>query len=243
VSTLAVIPARFASTRFPGKPLALLHGKPMVQHVWERCCDAKGVNAVIVATEDERVLRACEAFSARCELTSAEHASGTDRVAEIARRHPEFSAILNVQGDEPGMDPQTISQVAAALSDPAIEIATAVVPSTDCSALENPNIVKAVLAETGRALYFSRARIPFIRDVSAVGIPTYFRHLGIYGFQRDVLARVTTLAVSPLERAESLEQLRWLQAGISIHCVPVTVFSAGVDTPADLESLAKSLQA
>lgn len=241
MSVLAVIPARFASTRFPGKPLALLSGKPMVQHVWEHCRQAPGVAEVIVATEDERIEAACRAFGARCELTSADHVSGTDRVWEVASRHTEFTAVLNVQGDEPAMDPATIGAVAAALADPAIDIATAVSPSDDYDALENPNVVKAVLTLSGRALYFSRARIPFLRDAAAPR-PTCYRHLGIYGFQRAALERVTRLAVSPLERAESLEQLRWLQAGLALHCVPVSAFSMGVDTPRDLESLAHSLQ-
>ncbi len=241
MSVLAVIPSRYASTRFPGKPLALLAGKPMVQHVWERCRQATHVAEVIVATEDERILRACESFGARCELTLVDHVSGTDRVWEVAARHPEFSAVLNVQGDEPAMDPQTIDVVAAALADGRVEIATAVSPSVDYDGMENPNVVKAVLTSSGRALYFSRARIPFRRD-AATAIPVCYRHLGIYGFQRAVLERVTGLAVSPLERAESLEQLRWLQAGLAIHCVEVSGFSMGVDTPRDLESLANSLR-
>jgi 3-deoxy-manno-octulosonate cytidylyltransferase (CMP-KDO synthetase) len=242
VSVLAVIPSRYASTRFPGKPLALIAGKPMVQHVWERCSKAQGVNRVIVATEDQRIVDACRTFGAECELTSAEHASGTDRIAEVAARHSEFSAVLNVQGDEPAIAPETVSAVAKALVNMQNQISTAVAALDDLADLNNPNVVKVVRDIKGRALYFSRAAIPFHRDGKIETRPAYFRHLGIYGFQRDILFQVTTLAVSPLERAESLEQLRWLQSGFSIQCVEVPQYSVGVDTPEDLLSVENSFR-
>ncbi|HEY3296188.1 MAG TPA: 3-deoxy-manno-octulosonate cytidylyltransferase [bacterium] len=240
MAVLAVIPARFASTRFPGKPLALIAGKPMVQHVFERCSRAGNVDRVIIATEDVRIVEACKDFNGDCEMTSPDHASGTDRVAEIARRHPEFSAVLNVQGDEPGIAPETVNAVAGALLDGHTPLSTAISPLDNAADLANPNVVKVVTTLTGGALYFSRSPIPFHRDGNPAARPAYFRHLGIYGFQRDVLLRVTGLSVSPLERAESLEQLRWLQSGFAIQCVQVPQYSIGVDTPEDLKSLAIS---
>jgi 3-deoxy-manno-octulosonate cytidylyltransferase (CMP-KDO synthetase) len=242
MNTLVVIPSRYASTRFPGKPLALIHGKPMVQHVWEKCRKAADVQRVIVATEDDRIVNACAKFGAEAEMTSDGHASGTDRVAEVARRHPEFDVVLNVQGDEPGIPSETITAVVRALSDQAVDISTAVAAVTDADDLNNPNVVKAVTTLGGSALYFSRAHIPYHRGQDPVTRPTYYRHLGIYGFQRNILLAVTQLPVSPLERAESLEQLRWLQAGYNIQCVPVAGFSIGVDTPEDLQSVEISLR-
>jgi 3-deoxy-manno-octulosonate cytidylyltransferase (CMP-KDO synthetase) len=239
LKTLAVIPARYGSTRFPGKPLALLMGKPTVQHVWEKCC-ASGVDAVIVATEDERIASACRSFGANAELTRADHASGTDRVAEVGSRHPEFDIILNVQGDEPGIAPEVIRAVAKAVAEKSCDIATAVAPLENASDLENPNVVKVVTALDGRALYFSRSPIPFQRD-RATSPPSYLRHLGIYGFRSEALQRVAQLSPSPLERAESLEQLRWLQSGLSIYCAPVSTFSVGIDTPEDLLTFEQTL--
>jgi len=237
---LAIIPARYASIRFPGKPLALIGGKPLVQHVWERCRQADAIERVIVATEDARIFDACAAFGAEAELTSPDHVSGTDRVAEIALRHGEFDVVLNVQGDEPAISPDTVSAVARAFRESEREIVTAISPLEDASERENPNVVKAVIARSGRALYFSRAAIPFLRgDVMA----RFHRHQGIYGFRADILQRATTLPVSELERAESLEQLRWLENGLSIHCVVVPAIFVGVDVPSDIpivETLLKS---
>ena len=235
---LAVIPARYASTRFPGKALVSIAGKPMVQHVYERCAQASNVERVIVATEDERVVEACQAFSGEVELTSASHVSGTDRVAEVALRHPEFDVVLNVQGDEPAIEPETVSAVAGALSNADVQIASAMTLFLPQESPENPNAVKVVTDASGDALYFSRSLIPFYRDPAAQG-KTYFRHLGIYGFRRDILLKVTQLPPSALERAESLEQLRWLEAGYRIRCARVQSRSFGVDTPQDLEALLK----
>ena len=237
---LAVIPARYASVRFPGKPLVMIAGRPLVRHVWERCRQAEAVERVIIATEDPRIQTACAAFGAEVELTSPDHTSGTDRVAEIARRHAEFDVVLNVQGDEPGIAPATISGVARAFLDGKREIVTAISPLDDARELGNPSVVKAVIAQSGRALYFSRAAIPFLRrDAKA----QFYRHQGIYGFRSDILSRATALPVSNLEQAESLEQLRWLENGLSIYCVVVSTTSVGVDTPSDIpmaETLLKS---
>jgi 3-deoxy-manno-octulosonate cytidylyltransferase (CMP-KDO synthetase) len=236
VKCLAVIPARYASTRFPGKPLAVLAGKPMVQHVWERCVSASGVDRVIVATEDERIRKACAVFGAECEMTSADHRSGTDRVAEVARRYPEYEIVLNVQGDEPAIAGEAIAKVAAALQESHCTIATPVAPA-QFQDVSNPNVVKVVFSQAGDALYFSRAAIPYHRDGLPSTRPEYLRHIGLYGFRREVLLKVAELPPSSLELAESLEQLRWLQAGFVIRCVKVETFSAGVDTPEGLKTL------
>ena len=239
MKSLAVIPARYASTRFPGKPLALLAGKPVVQHVWELCRGTAGVDRVIVATEDERIGNACAVFGAECEMTSGDHRTGTDRVAEVAGRHSEFEIVLNVQGDEPAMAAETIAKVVAALREGGCTIATPVAPAQPQDAA-NPNVVKVVMSLAGDALYFSRAPIPHYRGDSLSTRPEYLRHIGLYGFRREALLKVAQLRPSPLEAAESLEQLRWLQAGFAIRCVKVNTFSAGVDTPEDLKALEKS---
>lgn len=239
MKTLAVIPARYASTRFPGKPLAVLTGKPMVQHVWERC-RAAGMDRVIVATEDERIVTACRAFGAEAELTSPGHRSGTDRVAEVASRHSEYPLVVNVQGDEPAIEPATISAVASILREPGVQISTAVAELKDSADLGNPNVVKVVIGLNGDALYFSRAPIPFVRESSAGVRPVFLRHFGIYGFRREVLLEVTALPPSTLEECESLEQLRWLQAGYAVRCVRTEGGGTGVDTPEDLKAVART---
>ncbi|MBU1985554.1 3-deoxy-manno-octulosonate cytidylyltransferase [bacterium] len=240
---LAVIPARYTSRRFPGKPLATVAGRPLVQHVWERCRESEGVERIVIATDDERIRKACLGFGAETELTNPDHASGTDRVAEISRRYPEYDVVLNVQGDEPGIAPSTITAVARAFRVSERQITTAVSPIRDETDKGNPNVVKVVTARDGDALYFSRAAIPFRRTDSSGPPPVFYRHQGIYGFQRDVLQQVTTLPVTDLERAESLEQLRWLENGFRIHCIVVSQCAVGVDTPADVPIVEHLLQA
>ncbi|MBK6767386.1 MAG: 3-deoxy-manno-octulosonate cytidylyltransferase [bacterium] len=233
---LAVIPARYSATRFPGKPLELLWGKPMVQHVWERCARAKAVDHVIVATDDDRIAAACRSFGAEAVMTDPALPSGTDRVARASLAHPVFDVVLNVQGDEPAIEPEVIGAVASLLRKANVQIGTAVVPQVIDTDFERPHVVKAVVAQDGRALYFSRSVIPFLRNLPEVGT-THFRHLGIYGFQRDVLHQLVTLPPSPSEKVESLEQLRWLEAGYLIHTVSVQSRSVGIDTPEDLATL------
>lgn len=233
---LAVIPARYGATRFPGKPLAQLWGKPMVQHVWERCSQAQGVDHVIVATDDDRIAAACRTFGAEAVLTDPALPSGTDRVARAALAHPECDVVLNVQGDEPAIEPEVISSVAALMRRSHVQIGTAVVPQAPDTDFERPHVVKAVVAQDGRALYFSRSIIPYLRNQPEAGT-IHFRHLGIYGFQRDILHKLVALPPSPLEKVESLEQLRWLEAGYAIHTVSVRSRSVGVDTPEDLATL------
>lgn len=241
LKTLAVIPARYASTRFPGKPLAIIGGKPMIQHVWERVQECGEVDAVQVATDDDRIAQVARMFGAKVCMTCPEHPSGTDRVWEVAEQAPGFDLVLNVQGDEPFINPQYLGQlIRHAKQHPEAEIVTLVTPIQGRDEWENPNVVKAVLAEGGRALYFSRAKVPYPRDAVASELLDQrhaFRHLGIYLFRREALARYTHLAPSMLEQMEKLEQLRALEAGMRIDAVTVDSAPIGVDTPEDLEAL------
>ena len=229
---IAVIPARWASTRFPGKPLALLAGRPMVLHVVDACRRSGVFAEVVVATEDARIAEAVASAGVRAELTRADHLSGTDRVAEVAGRLPGDgqSVVVNVQGDEPLVEPGALATLVTAFDDPAVEMATLVRPLDE---EERPlsQVVKAVLDLRGDALYFSRADVPCSRD----GRPVQrWAHLGLYGYRKEALLRLARLPPTPLERAESLEQLRALENGIRIRCLHTETRSLGVDTPEDL---------
>lgn len=213
----------------------------MIQHVWERCRAAAEIKRVIVATDDDRILKACASFGAEAMMTPPELPSGTDRVAYVAKTIEDCDAVLNVQGDEPRINPDTINAVAKLLSRDNVRIASAVVPMTAADTAD-PNKVKVALAEAGRALYFSRAAIPYMRNPSPSIPNPYFRHLGIYGFHRAALLELTKLNPSPLEQCESLEQLRWLEAGYAIYCAQVHDDSVGVDTPEDLRIAEYKLQ-
>jgi 3-deoxy-manno-octulosonate cytidylyltransferase (CMP-KDO synthetase) len=238
----ALIPARYASTRFPGKPLADLGGKPMVVRVCERA-RASGAQAVCVATEDERIAAAVRTHGFQACLTRADHPTGTDRIAEAAAQLglADEAIVVNVQGDEPLIAPSLIARVAQALAgDAQASVSTACHPIRDAAAFANPNVVKVVLDANGRALYFSRAGIPFPR---AGGTPPCHRHVGIYGYRMAFLRRYAGLARSPLEDVEQLEQLRVLWHGYRIATVIEEGDSApGVDTPADLQAVLKLLQ-
>jgi len=227
---LGVIPARWASSRFPGKPLYLIAGKPLLQHVWERSCRSSGLARVIIATDDARIAEAAAAFGAEVEMTKPSHPSGTDRIAEVARRHPEFPHVINIQGDEPLVSPRLISRLARQLmADPRIPMITAANEFVDPSEFKNPNIVKVVLNKQGQAMYFSRSVIPFQRrEMSKL---KFYRHKGIYGFRRDFLLKFVRWAPSVLEQAEQLEQLRALENGASVHVLITNDDSPGVDTP------------
>ncbi|HMO65616.1 MAG TPA: 3-deoxy-manno-octulosonate cytidylyltransferase [Verrucomicrobiota bacterium] len=232
---LGIIPARYAATRFPGKPLHPIAGRPLVQHVVERCRLARSLAEVIVATDDARIADAVRPFC-RVEMTRADHPSGTDRIAEVAARL-DCDGVVNIQGDEPLMDPAAVDAVAAALAD--AEMTTAATPIRDPALWANPNVVKVVAALDGRALYFSRRTIPYLRDRAdapadaQVAAFPFLHHLGLYGYRRAMLLRLVTFPVSPLEAAEKLEQLRALENGIAIRVVRVEHASPGVDTPAD----------
>jgi len=227
----AVIPARFASSRFPGKPLALLGGEPMIQHVWRRCLQSGAFARVLVATDDERIFDAVRHFGGEAILTSPYCASGTDRVAEVAQAHTAAEVLVNVQGDEPLLHPDMLRSVASAFEDPEVQMATLVRP-LDEEERDNPHVVKALLARNGDALYFTRADAPFQRDKD--GFPHRYGHIGLYGYRREVLLALAKLPPSPLEETEKLEQLRALECGFRIRCLLTLHRSVGVDTQEDL---------
>jgi 3-deoxy-manno-octulosonate cytidylyltransferase (CMP-KDO synthetase) len=237
VKIVGIVPARYASTRFPGKSLALIAGKPLIQHVVERCQKAKVLNEVIVATDDPRIADVAKKFC-RVERTRPEHPSGTDRIAEAAARCA-CDAVVNIQGDEPLIDPAVIDAVAGALAQN--EMSTAAVPVKNPAEYDNPNVVKVVVNAAGRALYFSRRTIPYLREAASGSVSErlaafpFLKHLGIYGYRRETLLRLVKFPVSPLENAEKLEQLRALENGIPIAVVQVDYDSVGVDVPEDVK--------
>src|SRR5947207_1944666 len=232
---VGIIPARWGSTRFPGKALHEIAGKPLLQHVWERCRRAKKLDRLIIATDDFRIAEAAFDWGAEVAMTSANHASGTDRIAEIAARMKAFAHIINIQGDEPLIDPKLIDRLVRELQrDKKLEMITAAHPFRDPGEAESPNQVKVVLNQKGEALYFSRAPIPASSSL-------YLRHQGIYGYTRKLLLRFVRWKTSPLERAESLEQLRALENGVRIRVVITGSGSPGVDTPEDAEAVAALL--
>jgi 3-deoxy-manno-octulosonate cytidylyltransferase (CMP-KDO synthetase) len=240
--TVGIIPARWGSTRFPGKPLHLIAGKPLLQHVWERCGRAKLLDSVIIATDDMRIAEAAFAWGAEVSLTSVRHTSGTDRIAEVAAKMRDVSHIINIQGDEPLVEPKLLNQLARRmLRDPKIEMITAVHPFADPADAQSPHQVKAVLDRQKRALYFSRSAIPFAREAASPA--QYFRHQGIYGYRRELLLRFVRWKPLPLEKAEALEQLRALENGVKIHVVVTEGGSPGVDTPDDARAIERQLLA
>jgi 3-deoxy-manno-octulosonate cytidylyltransferase (CMP-KDO synthetase) len=238
---LAVVPARHASTRFPGKPLANIAGRPMIQHVVERVRQSQKVSRVIVATEDERIKKAVESFGGEAILTRPDHRTGTDRVAEVAA-HVEAEIYLNVQGDEPLIDPGTVDAlVEAMLENPETHIVTPCAAIGQPNDIMDPNIVKVVRDFDGNALYFSRAPIPWVRDTGQAGSPRHWKHLGLYAFRRDALLEFPTLPPGELERVEQLEQLRWLENGFRIGVVETDYDAVSVDVPSDVERIEKLL--
>ena len=242
-SIIGIIPARYASTRFPAKALADIAGKSMIRRVWEQASRASSLHELIVATDHEAIFEHVSDFGGRVVMTSAEHQSGTDRCYEAyALSGSKAEYVINIQGDDPFIDPQQIDLLAAQLQD-AAELATLAISITEQEHLFNPNVVKVICSQQGKALYFSRAAIPHQRGVdeaSWLDAHRYLKHIGIYGYRSDVLAQVTKLPVSPLERVESLEQLRWLDAGYSIRVGITELESIGIDTPEDLaEALRK----
>jgi len=237
---VGIIPARWRSTRFPGKPLYLIGGKPILRHVWERCRRAKKLDAVIIATDDMRIARTAFDWGADVSLTSPKHQSGTDRVAEVARKAPQFEFIINIQGDEPLTEPSLLDRFVETLrSNRKIDIVTAAHPFENAAEAALPHQVKVIVDRDGNALYFSRYPIPFPRNHS---VPIkYLRHQGIYGFRRKALLDFVRLKPTPLERAESLEQLRALENGVKVHVLLTKHGSPGVDTPADAKAVEQNL--
>jgi 3-deoxy-manno-octulosonate cytidylyltransferase (CMP-KDO synthetase) len=236
---LGVIPARWSSTRFPGKPLHLIVDKPLLQHVWQRCRTAKNLDRLIVATDDMRIAEAAFNWGAEVALTSPRHRSGTDRMAEVARHAKGFAFVINIQGDEPLIDPYLIDRLVEKLrSDRNIDIVTAAHPFEYPGEAFSPHQVKVIVDASRRALYFSRAAIPFPRNPSKI---KYLRHQGVYGFRRDVLLQFVKWKPGPLEHAESLEQLRALENGVKVHVLITRHGSPGVDTLADAKALEQKL--
>ena len=233
---VGIVPARYASTRFPGKSLALIAGKPLIQHVVNQCQKAKSLSEVIVATDDSRIADVAKKFC-RVEMTRADHPSGMDRIAEAVARC-KCDAVVNIQGDEPLIDPAVIDAVAGALAQN--EMATAATPVKNPAEYDNPNVVKVVVNAAGRALYFSRRTIPYLREAASGSVSEqlaafpFLKHLGIYGYRRETLLRLVKFPVSPLESAEKLEQLRALENGIPMAVVKVDYDSVGVDVPEDV---------
>ncbi len=241
---IGIIPARYGSTRFPGKPLALVAGKPLIQWVVQRCQLARSLSEVIVATDDERIAKAAGAFC-RVEMTAAGHPSGSDRIAEVVARSP-CDAVVNIQGDEPLIEPSVIDAVASALA--RAEMSTAAARLTSSEEYNSPNVVQVVVNAAGQALYFSRRTIPYLREAASdstaeqLAAFPFLKHLGIYGYRRETLLRLVRFAVSPLERAEKLEQLRALENGIAIAVVTVDYAGIGVDVPADVQRVEQLLK-
>ncbi len=241
---LAIIPARYASTRFPGKPLIDLGGKSMIQRVYEQALKARRLNDVAVATDDERIFSHVLSFGGKVVMTG-NHSSGTDRCFDtLQQQHEKYDYVINVQGDEPFIQPEQIDLLAAALNG-SIEIATLVKKITDKEALFNPNVVKVVFDRHGKALYFSRSPIPHVRnkpDSEWLQSAIFYKHIGMYAYRADILEKITKLPVSLLEQAESLEQLRWLEHGFSIHVIETERETLGIDSPEDADRARAWLQ-
>jgi 3-deoxy-manno-octulosonate cytidylyltransferase (CMP-KDO synthetase) len=243
MSVLAVIPARYAATRFPGKPLATIAGKPMIQHVYERAARAKRVREVLVATDDQRIADVVKSFKGVAVMTNPAARSGTERAAEVARTRKD-GVIINVQGDEPLIEPDMLDQLADYLSQrDAAPMASLMKPLTSEAEGGNPNVVKVVVDSQSFAMYFSRAAIPFVRESSRKPLPRFYKHLGIYGYQRSFLLEFPALTPTTLEELEQLEQLRALEHGYRIKLLETTFDTIGVDTPEDLTKAEQKLLA
>jgi 3-deoxy-manno-octulosonate cytidylyltransferase (CMP-KDO synthetase) len=241
---LGVIPARYASSRFPGKALATVRSRTVLELVWERVSMARYLGPVVIATDDERIARAARGFGAQVCMTRNDHVSGTDRVAEVASAYEDVELVVNIQGDEPLIDPNAIdAAILPLLEEPAIPMGTLKKRIEDPRELRDPNVVKVVTDRFGNAIYFSRANIPFVRDsdglhpVQAGGEITSFKHIGLYVYRRDFLLRYSALPIGPLEQLERLEQLRAIENGFRMRVVETDYESIGVDTPADLEKV------
>jgi len=242
VRILGLIPARYASTRFPGKPLIDIHGKSMIQRVYEQASKSATLSDVAVATDDERIRAHVEGFGGKVIMTANTHQSGTDRCAEAARLLPDFDVVINIQGDEPYIDSRQIDLLGQCFSDPQTELATLVKIINSGEELHNVNSPKVILNMHSEALYFSRTPIPYLRDKSSdswISEHTFYKHIGVYGYRADILQAITKLPVSLLEKAESLEQLRWLENGYKIKVAVTDIETRAIDTPEDLKTVLK----
>ncbi|NOU46752.1 MAG: 3-deoxy-manno-octulosonate cytidylyltransferase [Bacteroidales bacterium] len=243
MKTLGIIPARFASTRYPGKPLAMINGKSMIRRVYEQATKASLLHEVVVATDDTRIQDEVKSFGGHVVLTRTDHVSGTDRCYEALKlQNTDFDAVVNIQGDEPFIQPEQIDQVVSLLENKNAGISTLAFRIQTEEELFNPNTVKVVFTSSGKALYFSRHAIPYLRNIEPaqwLSTHRFYKHLGIYGYLTSSLKAINLLVPSTLEKAESLEQLRWLENGIEIAVGITTTESVGIDTPADLEKVLK----
>lgn len=238
MNVIGVIPSRYDSTRFPGKPLVDIAGQSMIQRVYERCVRCGALDRIIVATDDQRIFDAVEAFGGQVKMTRSDHISGTARVAEVAADFDSEDVIINIQGDEPLIDPRQVSAVVDLIINEKADIGTLARIIDDPADIQNPNVVKVVTAFNNDALYFSRSPIPYNRSNSNI---LYKQHIGIYGFRNDVLQKLVQLNASKLEISESLEQLRWLEQGYKIQVGITEIASMGVDVPEDVERIVKLL--
>ncbi|RQO73496.1 3-deoxy-manno-octulosonate cytidylyltransferase [Pedobacter sp. KBW01] len=243
---IGIIPARYASTRFPGKPLVDIAGKTMIQWVYEQASKAESLSKVVIATDDERIADEVKRFGGEFVFTAAHHQSGTDRCAEVSEQLPGFDIVINIQGDEPFIEPAQIDLLASCFTEEKVELATLIKPIQSQESIYNPNSPKVVIDVNGRAMYFSRSPIPFIRN----GEPgvwaekhQFYKHIGIYGYRTEALKAITKLAPSSLEIAESLEQLRWIENGFYIQTKVTDLETVAIDTPEDLLKLNKLLKA
>jgi 3-deoxy-manno-octulosonate cytidylyltransferase (CMP-KDO synthetase) len=237
---LGIIPARYASSRFPGKPLVDIAGKSMIQRVYDQAKKCIDLSEVIVATDDTRIYDHVLNFGGVAVMTADTHQSGTDRCAEVALQHPQYNVIINIQGDEPYIDPEQISKLSHCFNDAGTQIATLIKKIKSIDELLNPNSPKAVINKLSEVVYFSRSPLPHIRGQEQknwLDYYTYFRHIGIYGFRADILQEITKLPVSSLEKAESLEQLRWIENGYRIKVAETELETHAIDTPEDLLNL------
>lgn len=246
MKVLAIIPARYASTRFPGKPLALIEGKPMIEWVWKGVCSVEAVDEAVVATDDERIAAAVRGFGGEVMMTGSQHKSGTDRCGEVLGKWGhEVDVVINVQGDEPRVEHTQLESLIGAFDDAGVQIATLKKRISRQEELFSPNCVKLVSDPQGNAIYFSRNPIPYLRGVEQqdwLAQRDYYKHIGIYAFRSDVLKQVVRLEQSDLEKSESLEQLRWLENGYRIAVRETMVENIGIDTPEDLQQLNEILR-
>ncbi len=240
-----IIPARYASTRFPGKSLIDIQGKSMIRRVYEQAAMSKSLDKLVVATDDERIFNHVQSFGGEVLMTAADHANGTDRCKEALQQlGSAYKYVINIQGDEPFIDPQQIDELAAVLQDGTTELATQMIPVSNYEELFDLGEVKIVLNDKMEALYFSRMVIPFIKGVDEKDWHkhfTYHRHVGMYAYRRDVLEKISVIPVSSLEQAESLEQLRWLEHGFKVKCVITHFESHCIDTPEDVEKVLRRM--
>lgn len=240
MNVLGIIPARYASTRFPGKPLVDIGGKSMIRRVYEQAQKCQNLDDVVVATDDSRIFDHVTGFGGSVVMTSSDHQSGTDRCAEVALKYPEHQVIINIQGDEPYIDPEQVSKVISCFDSMNTQLATLVKKIVSEPELFNPNSPKVILNKNSEAIYFSRSPLPHIRGQEQSNWLqhfTYFKHIGIYGYRADILQQITKLSVSLLEKAESLEQLRWIENGYRIKVAETELETYAIDTPEDLDNL------